>query len=51
MRFKFRLQRILELRELHEQAQARQLAWAQETAEQAALAQEALVTLRADSHA
>lgn len=51
MRFKFRLQRILELREQHEQAQARQLASAQETAEQAAQAQASLAALRANSQA
>lgn len=51
MSFKFRLQRILELREQHEQAQARQLASAQDLAEQALQAQEALTTLRANSHA
>jgi flagellar FliJ protein len=51
VRFKFRLQRILELREQHEQAQARQLASAQEVADHATQAQDALATLRANSHA
>lgn len=51
MSFKFRLQRILELREQHEQAKARELASAQDAAEAAARAQESLASLRADSHA
>ena len=51
MSFKFRLQRILELRERHEQAKARELAAAQDVAEQAAQAKDALAALRADSHA
>ncbi len=51
MSFKFRLQRILELREQHEQARARELAAAQNLAEEAAQAKDALATLRADSHA
>jgi flagellar FliJ protein len=49
--FKFRLQRILELREQSEQAKARQLAAAQNEAERAALAQQSLQSLRADSRA
>jgi flagellar FliJ protein len=49
--FKFRLQRILELREQHEQAKARQLASAQQTAEVAAQAQESLAALRLSSQA
>lgn len=51
MSFKFRLQRILELREQHEQAKARELAAAQTAAEEAAQAKDALAALRADSHA
>ncbi len=51
MSFKFRLQRILELREQHEQAKARELASAQDAAEVAAQAQETLTSLRAHSHA
>ena len=49
--FKFRLQRILELREQHEQAKARALAGAQDAAESARSAQDALATLRDDSQA
>jgi flagellar FliJ protein len=49
--FKFRLQRILELREQHEQAKARELAAAQNVAEEAAQTKDALAALRADSHA
>lgn len=51
MSFKFRLQRILELREQHEQAKARELAAAREIAEQAAQAKDTIAALRADSHA
>ena len=51
MSFKFRLQRILELREQHEQAKARELASAQDAAEVAARAQETLASLRAHSQA
>jgi flagellar FliJ protein len=51
MSFKFRLQRILELREQHEQAKARELAAARDAAEQATQAKEALAALRADSQA
>lgn len=51
MSFNFRLQRILELRERHEQAKARELAAAQDAAEQATLAKNALASLRASSHA
>lgn len=47
--FKFRLQRILELREQHEQAKARALASAQDTAETARGVQDALSALRNDS--
>jgi flagellar FliJ protein len=49
--FKFRLQRILELKEQHEQARARELAAARDVAEQAASAKDALAALRANSHA
>jgi flagellar FliJ protein len=51
MAFNFRLQRILELREKHEQAKARELAAAHERAEAAARAHDALTALRADSRA
>ncbi|MBL0938523.1 MAG: flagellar export protein FliJ [Gemmatimonadaceae bacterium] len=51
MSFKFRLQRILELREQHEQAKARELAAAQSAAEEAQKAKDALASLRANSHA
>jgi flagellar FliJ protein len=47
--FKFRLQRILELREQKEKAQARELAAAQHTAELAVQTQEMLAAIRADS--
>lgn len=47
--FKFRLQRILELREQHEQAKARELAAARTTAEEAERAQQALAALRENS--
>lgn len=47
--FKFRLQRILELREQREKAQARELASAQHTAEMAAQTQEMIAAIRADS--
>jgi flagellar FliJ protein len=47
--FKFRLQRILELREQKEKAQARELASAQHTAELAVQTQEMLAALREDS--
>ncbi|MCA0375368.1 MAG: flagellar export protein FliJ [Gemmatimonadetes bacterium] len=49
--FKFRLQRILELRAQKEQAEARALAAARVTAEQAVAAQAELAALRADSQA
>ena len=51
MSFKFRLQRILELRAQAEQAKARELAAARNLAEQAEAAQQALETLRDDSQA
>jgi flagellar protein FliJ len=51
MSFKFRLQRILELREEHEQARARELAAAQNIADEATLAKDALAAIRAHSHA
>lgn len=51
MSFNFRLQRILELREQHEQAKARELAAAQSVAEEAQKAKDALASLRANSHA
>lgn len=51
MAFNFRLQRILELRAQHEQAKARELAAAQDQAEAAQRAKDALASLRADSHA
>ena len=51
MSFKFRLQRILELREQHEQAKARELAAAQAAADEAQRAKDAIASLRADSHA
>lgn len=51
MSFKFRLQRILELREQHEQARARELAAAQDLADQAQQAKDTLAAMRADSHA
>ncbi|MBY0489605.1 MAG: flagellar export protein FliJ [Gemmatimonadaceae bacterium] len=47
--FKFRLQRILELREQKEKAQARELASAQHTAELAAQTQEMIAAIREDS--
>lgn len=47
--FKFRLQRILELREQKEKAQARELASAQHTAELAAQTQEMIAAIRQDS--
>lgn len=49
MKFKFRLQRILELREQAEQAKARELAAARSVAEEAAQAHEALANLHAHS--
>lgn len=49
--FKFRLQRILELREQHEQAKARALAGAQDVANSARADQSALAALRDDSQA
>lgn len=51
MSFRFRLQRILELRAQHEQAKARELAAARELAEQAVQTRETIAALRADSHA
>lgn len=51
MSFKFRLQRILELRAQAEQAKARELAAARNLAEQAEAAQQALEALRDDSQA
>lgn len=51
MSFKFRLQRILELREQHEQAKARELAAARDVADQATQAKDTLAALRADSNA
>lgn len=51
MNFRFRLQRLLELREQHEQAKARELAAAQDVAAQAVQARENIAALRADSHA
>ena len=47
--FRFRLQRILELREQKEQAQARELASAQHTAEMATQTQEMIAAIREDS--
>ena len=47
--FRFRLQRVLELRELSEQAKARELSSAKDTAEVARLEQESLSNLRANS--
>lgn len=47
--FKFRLQRILELREQKEKAQARELASAQHTAELAVQTQEMIAAIREDS--
>lgn len=47
--FKFRLQRILELREKAEQVKARELASAQESAEQARRTRDELAQLHADS--
>lgn len=47
--FRFRLQRLLELREHHEQARARELASARNTAEHAALIRETLEQVRRDS--
>ena len=49
--FRFRLQRILELREKREQARARELATAQHTHELATHTQERLTALREDSRA
>ncbi|BAH37369.1 MAG TPA: flagellar export protein FliJ [Gemmatimonas aurantiaca] len=49
--FRFRLQRILELREQHEQAKARELASARDAADRAAEARLSLQTLRSDSEA
>ncbi len=49
--FKFRLQRVLELREEHEQAKARLLATAQDAADAARREQEALAHVRASSRA
>ncbi|HEY0930653.1 MAG TPA: flagellar export protein FliJ [Gemmatimonas sp.] len=49
--FRFRLQRILELREQHEHAKARELASAQDSAERAAEARLALQNLWSDSQA
>ena len=49
--FRFRLQRILELREQHEQAKARELASAQEMADRAVEARQSLERLWSDSHA
>lgn len=49
--FKFRLQRVLELREQHEQAKARALAGAQDVANSARADQSALAALRDDSQA
>lgn len=49
--FKFRLQRVLELREEHEQAKARVLATAQDAADAARREQEALANVRAASRA
>ncbi len=49
--FRFRLQRILELREQHEQAQARVFAAAQNAAEEAQREHDALTALRAESDA
>ncbi|WP_309671622.1 flagellar export protein FliJ [Gemmatimonas sp.] len=46
MSFKFRLQRILELREQHEQAKARALASARDTAEAAHRAKDEIANLR-----
>ncbi|MCC6241876.1 MAG: flagellar export protein FliJ [Gemmatimonadaceae bacterium] len=51
MSFKFRLQRILELREQAEQAKARALVTAQDAAEQARQVHETLTDLRAVSRA
>ncbi len=49
--FKFRLQRVLELREEHEQAKARVLATAQDAADEARRQQESLAAVRANSRA
>jgi flagellar protein FliJ len=49
MTFNFRLQRVLELRERHEQAKARDLATAQDSAEQADRTRASLASLRSDS--
>jgi flagellar protein FliJ len=49
--FKFRLQRILELRAEKEKAQARALASAQQTAEMAVQTQEMIAAIRNDSRA
>ena len=51
MTFNFRLQRVLELREQHEQAKARELASAQDAAELARQAHELLARTKADSRA
>lgn len=47
--FRFRLQRVLELREEHEQARARELASAQDAADAARREQDALAALRDSS--
>ena len=49
--FRFRLQRVLELREEHEQAMARELASARELADAARREQEALAAVRDSSRA
>lgn len=49
MSFKFRLQRILELREQHEKAKARELASAQRVSESAHSAKDEIAALRDDS--
>ncbi len=49
--FRFRLQRLLELRERHEQAKARDLATAQGIADEAARIHQTLQELRTDSKA
>jgi flagellar FliJ protein len=49
--FRFRLQRVLELRAEHEQAKARELASAQDAADAAKRAQDAIASLRASSRA
>ena len=49
--FRFRLQRLLELREQHEQAKARELASARDVADRATEARRALQDLKADSQA